>query len=98
MFCRQQVYRRCYIKKELYLQLEMSENDQEVEHNFTEYLWSPLISKLAFVTDAVIWDKKIKSFIGWYFMSFALESTLKVIELQISQCPQSIVSGTLGSW
>jgi len=54
MFCRQQVYRRCYIKKELYLQLEMSENDQEVEHNFTEYLWSPLISKLAFVTDAVI--------------------------------------------
>lgn len=39
-----------------FMQLEMSENDQYVEQNFTEYLWSPLISKLAFLTDAVIRD------------------------------------------
>lgn len=70
----------------------MSENDQLVEHNFPENLWSPLISKLAFVTDAIIWDKKKekKCCIGWYFMSFTLESALKVIEQQMPQCPHRV--------
>lgn len=34
----------------------MSGNDLEVEQNFMESLWRTLISKLVFVTDAVMGD------------------------------------------